>query len=88
MILIEYARKPYPLNLNKWAVIISISLFISFFMVTFQPFGLQNLESDRASFLLAGYGLVTFVVLVFDMIILPRVFPGIFSEERWTVFRG
>jgi len=87
MKLIEYARKPYPFSLNKWGVIISISLFISFFMVVFQPFGLQNLESDRASFLLAGYGLVTFVVLVFDMIILPLVFPGIFREERWTVFR-
>jgi len=87
MILIEYARKPYPLNLNKWAVIISISLFVSFFLVVFQPFGLQHLESDRKSFLLAGYGLVTFVVLIFDMIILPFVFPGIFREEKWTVFR-
>ena len=26
MTLIDYARKPYPLSLNKWAVIININL--------------------------------------------------------------
>ncbi|HEC42199.1 MAG TPA: LytTR family transcriptional regulator [Bacteroides sp.] len=87
MRVLEYARKPYPFSLNRWVVIVSISLFISFFMVVFQPFGLQNLTPDRKSFLLAGYGLVTFIVLSVNMIILPRVFPRIFIEERWTVLR-
>jgi hypothetical protein len=87
MNIIEYARKPYPLSLNKWGIILSISLFISLFMVFFQPFGLQYLESERKSLLLAGYGLVTFCVLFVNMIFLPLIFPGIFKEERWTVFR-
>ena len=87
MNIIEYARKPYPLSLNKWGIILSISLFISFFMVFFQPFGLHDLESERKSLLLAGYGLVTFCVMFVNMIFLPLIFPGIFKEERWTVFR-
>ncbi|GAH50633.1 unnamed protein product, partial [marine sediment metagenome] len=32
MNIIEYAREPYPLSLNKWGIILSISLFISLFM--------------------------------------------------------
>jgi hypothetical protein len=87
MNIIEYARKPYPLRFNKWGIILVISLFVSFFMVVFQPFGLQYMESDRKSLLLPGYGLVTFVVLFIDMIILPLVFHRVFREERWTVFR-
>ena len=87
MNIIEYARKPYPLSLNKWGIILSISLFISFFMVFFQPFGLHDLESERKSLLLAGYGLVTLCVLFVNMIFLPLIFPWIFKEERWTVFR-
>jgi hypothetical protein len=87
MKLIEYARKPYPISLNRWTVIITISLFITVFMVVFQPFGLQYLESDYKSILLAGYGLVTFVVLLFNMIIVTRLFPKVYREERWTILR-
>ena len=87
MIILEYAKKPYPLSLNRWGIVIVISVFVSFFMLVFQPFGLQEMETDRKSFLLAGYGLVTFVVLFINMIILPHIFPGIFREERWTLSR-
>jgi hypothetical protein len=87
MNILEYARKPYPLRLSHWGIIIAISLFVSIFMVVFQPFGLQAMDSDRKSLLLTGYGLVTFVVLFVDMIILPLVFHGVFREERWTVFK-
>jgi len=56
-------------------------------MVMFQPFGLQDLESDSKSLLLAGYGLVTFVVLCIDLFIVPFIFPSVFKEEKWTVSR-
>lgn len=85
--LIEYARKPFPMHTSRWGVIISVSVFVSFFLVVFQPFGLQYMESDYKSYLLAGYGLVTFIVLVIDMFILPIAIPGFFREERWTVAR-
>jgi hypothetical protein len=66
---------------------IQFSSFISFFLIIFQPFGLQYLNSDRKSLLLAGYGLVTFVVLFIDLFIVPFVFPAVFKEEKWTVSR-
>jgi len=87
MSILDYARKPYPVSLSRWAIILVISPFISIFLVIFQPFGLQYLESDRKSLLLAGYGLVTFVVLSIDLFIVPFIFPLVFKEERWTVSR-
>lgn len=87
MNLLDYTRKPYPVILSRWGIILVISPFISIFMVIFQPFGLQDLESDSKSLLLAGYGLVTFVVLCIDLFLVPIIFPSVFKEEKWTVLR-
>ncbi len=87
MSILDLARKPYPTILSRWAIILVISPFISIFMVIFQPFGLQYMESDIKALLLAGYGLVTFVVLCFDLFLVPFIFPSVFKEERWTVAR-
>ena len=85
MSILDYARKPYPVILSRWAIILTISPFISFFLIIFQPFGLQYLDPDRKFLLLAGYGLVTFVVLCIDLFLIPSMFPSVFREERWTV---
>jgi len=45
------------------------------------------MESELKLLLLAGYGLVTFVVLVFDIFIVPSFFPSLFREEKWTISR-
>jgi hypothetical protein len=87
MNIIEYARKPYPVSQKRWAVILVISLFIASFLVLFQPFGLHNLESGLKSLLLAGYGLVTCIVLLIDIYLIPSLFPALFREEHWTVLR-
>jgi hypothetical protein len=77
-------NNPYPQILNKWRVIYLISIFISFFMLVFQPFGLQYLRIEFKPLLLAGYGLVTMIVLIFNLILLPKILPKIFDEETWT----
>ena len=81
----DYLRKPYPKLHNRWIIVVLIPLFVSLFMVTFQPFGLQSMIRDNKSLLQVGYGLVTFAVLVVDMYLLPLILPKLFSEERWLV---
>lgn len=83
----KYLTQRYPYEENKWKIIIPISLFIAFFLVIFQPFGLEGLQIDYKYYFLAGYGLVTFLVLVLVMILLPAVFPGSFREEKWTIIK-
>ncbi len=81
----KYLHKPYPRQDNRWIILVLIPLFISFFMVTFQPFGLQMFSHENKNLLLVGYGIVTFIVLVIDMYILPLVLPQLFREERWLM---
>lgn len=38
-------------------------------------------------FILTGYGLVTFVTLCFNFLILPKLLPKIYSEEKWTTLK-
>jgi hypothetical protein len=81
---IQLVAEPYA---DRWTVILVIILFISLFLVLFQPFGLHNLESGMKTWLLAGYGLVTMVVLVIDVVIIPLIFPVCFKEENRTFMR-
>ncbi|MFO7614003.1 MAG: LytTR family DNA-binding domain-containing protein [Bacteroidales bacterium] len=83
----KYFTQRYPYEENKWKIIVPISLFIAIFLVIFQPFGLEGLQIDYKYYFLAGYGLVTFLVLVLVMILLPAVFPGSFREEKWTIIK-
>ena len=68
-------------------MVIVISVFIGLFLMIFQPFGLQFVEIANKRLFLLGYGLVTFVFLVLNLIILPLIFKNYFSEDNWTVQR-
>jgi len=63
-------------------------LFVFMFLVFFQPFGLSDYIRQGASaiFFMAGYGVVTFVVLILNLIFFPKLFPKIFISEKWKVW--
>jgi len=83
----KYLSQRYPFEENKWNIIITISLFVAFFMITFQPFGLNEYQGQYKLIVLAGYGMVTFAILLIDMIALPAYFRENFREEKWTVMK-
>ncbi|MDX9905125.1 MAG: LytTR family DNA-binding domain-containing protein [Bacteroidales bacterium] len=83
----KYFKQQYPYEENKWKIILPISIFILFFMPVFQPFGLSEFQSAHKLLVLTGYGLVTFIILIIDLILIPVVFPKVYSEEKWTVFK-
>ena len=84
---LEYFKQPYPVAANRWQIIIPISLFVCFFMLMFQPFGLSDSEKSGKWLILGGYGMVTFVVLVVDLFLLPLIFGKYFAEARWTIWK-
>jgi hypothetical protein len=83
----KYLSQPYPSEENTWKIIIPISVFVLLFMVIFQPFGLNNITGNLRYPVLAGYGLVTFVILVINLQLLPWIFPKLFCDERWTFLK-
>ncbi len=82
---IAFFRQPFPLMRNRWSPVILVSAFVAFFMIIYQPFGLRNVEMCCKMLFLAGYGLVTFLVLLFNLFILPVAVKGLLREEKWTV---
>ncbi len=83
----KYLLQRYPLEENVWKIIIPISVFIGLFMVVFQPFGLSNLDLPARNWLLAGYGLVTFIILIIDLLMIPTLFPSAFRDEQWMIWK-
>ncbi|MFC1724543.1 LytR/AlgR family response regulator transcription factor [candidate division KSB1 bacterium] len=63
-------------------------MFVSLFLVVFLPFGSEQYVREGRTWILWGYGLVTSLVLIFNMLLLPKIFPGIFIEAKWNVFKG
>jgi hypothetical protein len=85
--LTKYFTQRYPIEENVWKIIIPISLFVGLFMLIFQPFGLDGLQSSNKYLILSGYGLVTFLVLIVNLLLIPSVLPALFREENWTVLK-
>jgi len=83
----KYLFQKYPIEENTWRIIIPISLFIGLFMLIFQPFGLNELQSSNKILILSGYGLVTFLVLVINLLLIPSLLPVFFREENWIILK-
>ena len=75
----------YPVDFgNNWKSTLFATIFISLFIPLFEPFGLSNLDIANKKLILAGYGLITLITLMIDIVILPFLIKGIFDEKRWT----
>lgn len=63
---------------------IFFSVFVTFFLLLFRPFGLQ-VYSYEQSYVFIGYGIVIWLTLSLNDFLAYRFLPGIFSEKKWTV---
>jgi LytTr DNA-binding domain len=76
--------EPFPFYLQddrkNLILILGLSLFVVFFLHVYRPYNSHKQLTVGQEFLFAG---VTFVVLSFNIIILPRIFPAFF--DQWTL---
>lgn len=87
MKLITYLKQPFPKAENKWKIIIFISLFVAIFLIIFQPFNINLYKGSHKLIILSGYGLVTFFILVFDMIVLENIFKKFYDDRNWKIWK-
>jgi len=86
----NFLKKPYPFNddLKRNAKIIffiSISIFV--FLLVFQPLDISNLANKERLSLIAGLGVITFLSLSLNLMVLPSLFPKIFLHREWIVWK-
>jgi hypothetical protein len=83
----QYLNQPYPVYGRSWKIIVTIGLFISFFLVAFQPFGLSSYQNSyRLSFEI-GYGAVTSLTLLLYHLTFPLLFRKEYNATKWTVLK-
>jgi len=87
MIASQWLIKPYPFVADfrtKFIISFVFGLFIYLFLMVFQPFGIENIEANKAIFL-SGFGFITFFTLIFSLILLPLFLPALFDLDKWNI---
>lgn len=88
MNILSYLKQAFPKAENKWRNIVLISLFVTLFLFVFQPFGIGRIKINSGKYLfIGGFGLVTFVILIFDLIIIENLFTRFFKEKNWRLYK-
>lgn len=73
---LSFSRK----TASKWKVIYFMSVFPALFFVIFKPFGLVNTSGDLIfEIALAGFGVVTGLVIILFYVLLPYLIPSFFE---------
>ncbi len=86
MKLIKFLNYPYPFYENArqgFKICLGIGIFITAFCFFFRPFGLDELSTLG----LIGYGLVSFLICSFHIVVLPLIFKKNLKTEGWKIYK-
>jgi hypothetical protein len=85
--MLSFLHQPFPFNTHikkRLTSAIFVSLFVFLFLYIFRPFGLSVIRDEMLS-VASGYGIVTLIMCLLITVMLPELFPGVFTEEKWNV---
>ena len=86
--MLEFLKKPYPFNddlKHNTKIIFFISIGVFAFLFLFQPLHIDSLANRDKYFLVIGLGIITFLSLSLNLLILPSLFPKLFKVSSWNV---
>jgi len=63
------------------------SLFVFFFLLVFEPFGISANESALKYLIMAGFSIICFLMLLFNQLVIPKIYKNTFREENWTILK-
>ena len=88
--MLKFLNSPFPAKYStKENIIVAILVgtFVALFLFLFKPFGVEKQPINDFNPLLryVGFGVVTFLGLIFIDNVIPRFFPKFFIESNYTV---
>ncbi len=86
--MLNFLNKPYPFNndlKHNTKIIFFISVGVFVFLFLFQPLQIDELVNRDKYFLVFGLGVITFLSLSLNLLILPSLFPKILNGSAWNV---
>ncbi len=81
-------NKAYPFSddlKHNTKIIFFTSLGVFIFLVLFQPFNINALPIKLRYYLITGFGVVTFLALSLNLLLIPSLFPKIFTSDHWKI---
>lgn len=81
-------NKPYPFSddlKHNSKIIFFTSIGVFIFLFVFQPFDMSSLPTREKYYLMAGLAVVTFLSLSFNLLVIPSLFPKMFSSVTWNI---
>ncbi len=88
--MLSLLSQPYPISdspKRKWYIIFGMGIFVYLFLAFFKPFGLNVFNGYFLHFTLLGYVLTCSIILFLNLLVFPPLFPNIFKEEKWVVWK-
>jgi hypothetical protein len=88
--MLELLRQPFPFSIQtgqRLRTALYFGLFVFLFLFIFRPFGMGAMGTASLALATFLYGVVCFTVLTAWFLLLPLLFPGIFRESAWTVWK-
>lgn len=85
----DILKQPFPLEKSVPRIFFDsavVGLFVALFLLYLRPFGIDEYVDEGKMWVLWGYGFVTFLAILFNMLVLPKLIPSIFNEEKWKVY--
>jgi len=86
----NWLNTPFPLidtTKQKFWISLVFGSFIFLFLIIFQPFGISNIHENKISYL-AGFLVITFLVMFLNSMILPLILKKIFNPDNWTILKN
>ena len=81
-------NKPYPFNDDlkyNTKIIFFTSIGVVAFLFLFQPFDISTLPVKEKFYLITGLGVVTFLSLSLNLLVIPSLVPKKFSSAGWNI---
>jgi hypothetical protein len=82
--------QPYPKDSDVKKKVFTAFIFgnfIFFFLFFFQPFGINSWELPNKTLVLAGYGGITFLIVLFNSLVIEYILKNWFRERNWKVWK-
>lgn len=81
-------NSPFPCMFGQkenFLTALAIGIFVALFLIVFQPFSIAESQDALRILKTAGFGLVSFLVLLFFYFVIPKIFKNFFLEKNYTL---
>jgi len=86
--MLQFLNKHFPFNqdfIRQIKIVLGISLGLFLFILFFQPIDPAIYDFNNKLLIIAGFGVITFIILSLFLIVVPSIFLSWFVSQEWNL---